>query len=168
MKLTTALTAALLMLGLSAFGALAQDTVAGTARAIDADIIAFENNQRVILWGVDAPERDQTCSMGADKYSCYEDSLRTLETLVSRGEVTCELYGARDPFGRRFGKCITGDIDIGAEMIRAGMALAFLDQAEDYVPQQQEAAAAKVGLWQDEVDFLEPWQWRKRNPGGFR
>lgn len=168
MRLTIALGAGLLALGLSVSPAASEDTITGAARAIDADIIAFENNQRVILWGVDSPERDQTCSVGGSKYSCYEDSLRTLETLATRGEVTCELYGARDPFGRRFGRCTTGDIDIGAEMVRAGMALAFLEQAEDYVSQQEEAEAAKVGLWQEGVDFLEPWLWRKRNPGGFR
>ncbi len=33
---------------------------------------------------------------------------------------------------------------------------------------EEEAKAAKLGVWQDGAKVDDPWVWRKRNPGGFR
>lgn len=144
------------------------ESVEGPARAIDADIIMV-NNQRIILWGIDAPERTQYCIANAKRWGCYEAALRTLQNLVGRGTVSCVLVGEPDPFNRRHGVCESAGEDINAEMVRAGMALAYIEQTEDYVPVQDEAIIAQVGLWQLGVEFQEPWVWRRReNPGGYR
>jgi endonuclease YncB( thermonuclease family) len=151
--------------------ALAQDgeVISGRATAIDADIIGFESKKRVILYGVDAPERSQFCTMNDEKYSCYDSAIRMLEQIVSRGEVTCTFVGDPDPFNRSYGKCTVNGDDINAELIRTGNALAFLEQSEEYVPVEEEAKAAAVGVWQPGVEFELPWVWRKtRTPGGFR
>ena len=145
--------------------AAAQDVVSGTARVVGADLISFENNQRVVLFGVDAPERDQTCFSFGERYNCYEESAAALGKLLEAGKVTCELTGKPDPFGRRMGTCTIGELDIGAEMVRLGQALAYLDESDAYTAQQDEATAAQVGLWREGVEFTNPWDWRKRNPG---
>ena len=54
-----------------------------------------------------------------------------------------------------------GDLSVNGEMVRRGFALAYLDQSDEYVPQEDEAKAAKAGLWQDGVEFQKPWVWRK-------
>lgn len=145
------------------------DTVSGPARAIDADIIIVGENQRVILWGIDAPERSQTCRANSQHWGCYDAALRTLQNLAGRGIVTCTLTGEPDPFNRRYGVCESGGEDIGAEMVRLGMALAFTEQTDAYADIQAEAIAEGVGLWQVGVEFMEPWLWRQsRTPGGFR
>jgi len=161
---------AVLALAMGAGSALAQDgeTVSGPGKMIDADILAI-GNQRVILWGIDAPERSQPCQSGASRYSCYEAATRELETILSGGDVSCTLTGDRDPFGRFHGECTVGDASVNGEMVRRGLALAYLDQTDEYVPQEEEAKAAKVGVWQDGVEFQLPWVWRKTvNPSGFR
>ena len=146
----------------------APEIVKGEARVIDADILIVAA-RRVILWGLDAPERAQVCNLDGKEWGCYDAAKRTLEALAGRGEITCTLTGDPDPFGRRFGVCIFGAEDLNAEMIRKGMALAFSEQTSDYEPVQLEAITAGVGLWQPGAKFEEPWVWRRgHTPGGFR
>jgi endonuclease YncB( thermonuclease family) len=142
--------------------------IRGMAEVIDADILKF-GSQRVILWGIDAPERRQTCEMNGEPWGCYDVSFRHLQLLAGRGEVVCHFHGDPDPFGRRFGVCESGGEDLNAEMVRAGMALAYQEETDAYVPQMADAIAAGVGLWQLGVRFEEPWLFRRREtPGGFR
>ncbi|MDB5530275.1 MAG: succinoglycan biosynthesis protein [Devosia sp.] len=143
------------------------DVVTGPARAVDADIITI-GTQRVILYGVDAPERSQFCTVGTKKWGCWDEARNTLTTILSAGDVTCTLSGDPDPFNRRYGVCKIGDTDVGAELIRSGMALAFVEQADDYSAVEEEARTAAIGLWQPGAKVDTPWDWRKRNPGGFR
>ena len=140
----------------------------GSPEVIDADVLKF-GTQRVILWGVDAPEKNQTCQMNGQLWGCYDASFRYLQLLAGRGEVTCTYKSEPDPFGRRFGVCTSGGEDLNAEMVKAGMALAFDEQAEDYDAAMADAITAAVGLWQPGVKFEEPWKFRRREtPGGYR
>lgn len=146
----------------------AQDVVSGTAEVLDSDILKI-GTQRVILWGIDAPERTQFCIKEGARWGCAEAAFRSLELLAGRGEVACLLTGEADPFGRRFGVCESGGQDIAAEMVRRGMALAFLEQTEDYLPVQIEAIQAETGVWALGVEMEAPWDFRRANtPGGFR
>lgn len=146
----------------------ADDEIAGMPEVIDADILKF-GAQRVILWGIDSPERPQTCWLNGVLWGCYDVSFRRLQLLAGRGEVTCTLKGDPDPFGRRYGVCTSGGQDINAEMVKSGLALAFLEQSDDYLVQMADAIAAGVGLWQVGVIFEEPWVYRRRETrGGYR
>lgn len=142
--------------------------IRGMAEVIDADIIRF-GTQRVILWGIDAPERRQTCYLNSEIWGCHGVAFRHLQLLAGRGEVVCYFHGEPDPFGRRFGVCESGGQDLNAEMVRAGLALAFEDETDAYLGQMAEAIQAGVGLWQPGVMFEEPWVFRRREtPGGYR
>jgi endonuclease YncB( thermonuclease family) len=142
--------------------------ISGIPDVIDADILKF-GQQRVILWGIDAPERPQKCWMNNKVWGCHEAAKRQMELLAGRGEVTCVMRGDPDPIGRRFGVCTSGGEDLNAEMIKAGMALAFEEQTKEYFPQMIDAITAEVGLWQVGVKFEEPWVFRRREtPGGLR
>lgn len=144
------------------------DGISGMAEVIDADIIRI-GNQRVILWGIDAPERRQTCRLNGEIWGCYDVAFRQLQLLAGRGEVNCVYYGDPDPFGRRFGVCESGGQDLNAEMVKAGHALAYSEETDAYLPQMGEAIASGLGLWQIGAIFEEPWEFRRREtPGGFR
>lgn len=144
------------------------DIISGTAEVLDSDIIRI-GNQRIILWGIDAPERPQVCYKDGEVWGCHGAAFRVLQLLAGRGEVTCYLRGAPDPFGRRFGVCESGGQDINAEMIRSGLALAYTDQSDDYLDVQIEAIAAEAGMWAIGVEFQPPWEFRMQNtPGGYR
>jgi endonuclease YncB( thermonuclease family) len=142
--------------------------IRGMAEVIDADILSI-GTQRVILWGIDAPERRQTCQLNGEVWGCYDVAFRQLQLLAGRGEVVCYFHGDPDPFGRRFGICESGGADLNAEMVKAGLALAYEAETDAYLPQMAEAIAAGVGLWQIGAKFEEPWEFRRREtPGGFR
>ena len=151
-----------------AFAQTDPDTISGTPEVMDADILKF-GRQRVILWGIDAPDQNQTCQMNGALWGCYDVAKREMQLLAGRGEVTCHLKGAPDPFGRRYGVCESGGQDLNAEMVKAGLALAFEEQSADYDGQMAEAIGAGTGLWQVGVNFEEPWVFRRREtPGGYR
>ena len=144
------------------------EVLSGKARVIDADILII-GGRRIILWGVDAPERNQICGLDGKAWGCYDVAKRTLEALAGRGEISCVLTGEPDPFGRRHGVCTFGTEDLNAAMVRKGAALAFSEQTPDYEPQQIEAITEGVGLWQPGAKFDEPWIWRRsHSPGGLR
>lgn len=142
--------------------------IRGMAEVIDADILRI-GTQRVILWGIDAPEKPQTCQLNGELWGCYDVAFRTLQLLAGRGEVVCQYKSEPDPFGRRFGVCESGGEDLNAEMVRAGVALAYEEESDAYLGQMAEAIGEGVGLWQLGVEFEEPWVYRRReSPGGFR
>jgi hypothetical protein len=63
-----------------------------------------------------------------------------------------------DRYGRVVAVCKIGGIDLNAEMVRAGFALAFRKYSLDYVEDEDDARQAKRGLWSGQFD--PPWVWR--------
>ena len=54
--------------------------LAGTARVIDGDTISIADT-RIRLWGIDAPEREQTCAgRNGDTYECGRDAAAVLRS----------------------------------------------------------------------------------------
>lgn len=145
-----------------------QQVISGEAEVMDADVIRI-GNQRVILWGLDAPERNQSCYRNGERWGCADAAKRVLELLAGRGEVTCYLTGEPDPFNRRYGVCESGGDQINDLMVRRGMAMAYTEQTDDFVEAQMEAITEERGLWEVGVEFVPPWEFRLSNtPGGFR
>jgi endonuclease YncB( thermonuclease family) len=60
----------------------------------------------------------------------------------------------------RFGRCTVGELDLAAEMIRQGMAMAFTEQSDEYVSLQEQARSERVGLWAAD-EFMSPWEWEE-------
>jgi endonuclease YncB( thermonuclease family) len=154
--------------------ALAQEVVSGPAKVIDGDIIQVHKT-RVILFGVDSPERTQKCKVGKLDWPCYTAAINGLGQLIASGEASCTLTDDKsDIFKRRYGTCTSDGKDVGAEMVRLGFARAYIDPAKKvdqgtvYLPQEEEAKAAKVGIWQDGADVMDPWIWRSHDPRGYR
>jgi len=138
----------------------AADVVSGPGRTVDADIIMV-GKQRVILYGIDAPDRDQICQVGELLWGCWDAAKGALDGLMGTNEVACTLTDEKpDPFGRRWGTCMVGEMDLSAEMVRIGMARAFVPQTEQYLPLETEAQAAAVGVFQPGAVVDLPWKWR--------
>lgn len=146
---------------LSAAPAAAQD-VTGRARAIQADQIAV-GNQRISLYGVDAPDPDQDreCTAGRALYGCYTNAKRALEILIDLGPAVCVDTGEKNYINFAYMTCKVGGIDIGEDLVRQGWALAFRKQSDKYAAAEAEAKAGKKGLWQDTIRFTIPWEWRE-------
>lgn len=131
----------------------------GRATVIDGDTIEI-HGQRVRLEGIDAPESSQTCrdrEAGVD-VRCGQRASLWLADLIGTSPVSCTDAG-RDRYGRMLAHCAVGGRDLGAAMVEAGWALAFVRYSREYEPQEKAARTAKAGLWQ--WDFVAPWDWRR-------
>jgi endonuclease YncB( thermonuclease family) len=135
-------------------------TVAGTSRVIDGDTIDISGT-RIRLLAIDAPELEQACSDAQGQpWDCGAVAARELRTHLNGQDLKCE-SSRQDNFRRVLAICFMPDgSDINAWMVRQGWAVAFRT-TKRYRPEQDEAAAAKRGLWAGA--FTLPWEWRERN-----
>jgi endonuclease YncB( thermonuclease family) len=117
----------------------------GVAVAGDGDSITIAG-QRIRLFGIDAPEFDQTCSRGASKWACGQESANQLSKLVTGREVRCVPTGT-DAFDRVVARCSAAGVDINRTMVSLGYAVAFRKYSSEYVTAEQTARNYKRGLW---------------------
>jgi endonuclease YncB( thermonuclease family) len=66
----------------------------------------------------------------------------------------------RDRYGRTVAVCRADGRDLCAEMVRAGLALAFVRYSSDYVQDEAQAKARRLGVHAH--DCIPPWNWRAR------
>ena len=128
-------------------------------RIIDADTLEVAG-QRVRLQGIDAPESARACRRTTGhRYRCGESATQALRKRVDTGAVTCTIEG-RDRYNRALGVCYAADgTDLNGWLVRQGYALAYRRYSTKYVPEEDQARAARAGIWADE--FVPPWAWRR-------
>jgi endonuclease YncB( thermonuclease family) len=124
---------------------------------IDGD--SFEiGGHPVRLFGIDAPEGRQDCRRNGQTWRCGDEARDKLRGLVADATLRCTPRDT-DEYGRSVSVCKNGNVDINAEMVRAGFALAYRRYSSDYVDEENEARNAKRGLWSGE--FTKPWDYRR-------
>jgi endonuclease YncB( thermonuclease family) len=119
--------------------------VYGMATVGDGDSLSI-GNQRFRLFGVDAPELDQTCSRDGQHWACGAEAKAQLAKLVAGKQVRCTQVSI-DQHERIVARCITRDIDLNWAMVESGYAVAFRKYSSDYVAAEARAKEAKLGLW---------------------
>ncbi len=137
----------------------AHGVVAGHARVVDGDTLQV-GPSRVRLEGIDAPETSQTCVDGAGAiWNCGNVAAAELEKLVRHQVVSCDASGL-DKYGRTLAVCYVGELDLNAEMVRRGLAWAFVRYSQRYVADEQAARQRHVGIWAG--DAQPAWAWREQ------
>lgn len=144
---------------LAASPAVAAEPIMGRASVIDGDTIDIHGT-RIRLEGIDAPESRQRCTGRVSRVEirCGQRAAFHLADMLARHVVTCTESG-RDRYKRVLARCEVDGKDVGAEMVRAGWALAYTRYSREYEPQEADARAAGVGIWSTE--FVAPWDWRR-------
>lgn len=137
--------------------AAAQPASTGRAAVKDADSIVI-NGREFRLWGIDAPERDQTCRRDRRSWECGAQAIQALERLIGRNTVICRTLEL-DRFRREVALCYLGGEEINRWMVANGWAIAYRRFSEAYVPEEDEARAARRGLWSG--TFVAPSDWRQ-------
>jgi endonuclease YncB( thermonuclease family) len=79
---------------------------------------------------------------------------------VNNQTVRCSDEG-KDRYGRTLGICYVGELDLQAEMVKSGMAVAYLRYSDRYEQEQNYAKKVKAGMWGG--TFQEPEIWRREN-----
>jgi endonuclease YncB( thermonuclease family) len=134
--------------------------IVGQASVVDGDTIEIHGT-RIRLFGIDAPEGGQTCTVQGKATPCGRRAAFALATKIGRQVVECRPKD-EDRYGRVVAVCGVGGEDINAWMVAQGWALAYRYYSRDYVSEERSASKAKLGLWQGE--FEPPWDWRHKNP----
>lgn len=131
----------------------------GTATVIDGDTLEIHGAQ-IRLYGIDAPERGQLCGDARERdYPCGRRAAQALIQKVAGAAVTCEPKSTTAN-KRVYAICRVGETDLGAWMVRSGLALANRHVSRRYLPQEERAWGAKTGLWAGVFEM--PWEWRKQ------
>jgi endonuclease YncB( thermonuclease family) len=125
---------------------------------VDGDTLAIDG-VRVRLWGVDAPEQDQTCRRGGQAYRCGEVARQALRAWIGQKPVSCDEI-EKDQYGRSVARCTVEGEDVGGWMVRQGHALDYSRySAGAYARDEASARAAARGL---HAGTFEPaWEWRR-------
>ncbi|HML92938.1 thermonuclease family protein [Methyloceanibacter sp.] len=159
-RLTAVRSAAMVVIGALAVcpgTAQAEDTLRGKANIVDGDTIDIAGVP-IRLDGIDAPEQRQTCTgPNSRTVACGELATKMLARMIGGATVTCVLRGT-DSYRRLLGDCSVDGASLNARMVRSGWALAFVKYSGRYVSEEEDARAARAGLWQWQFD--KPWDWR--------
>ncbi len=146
-----------LVLGLVPAGALADIT--GPARVIDGDTIEVAG-ERIRLHGIDAPEKDQTCSIDGRAWACGIAAWGELVQITAGKEVACEPRDT-DRYGRIVAACSVNGTDLGDWLVRNGWAVGYYLYSYEHSRAEQHAKSERLGLWAGE--FVMPWNWRREH-----
>ncbi len=121
----------------------------------------FLGNDEVRLFGIDAPEARQVCTAAnGSAYRCGRKAANALRKLIKSQDVSCDVLST-DRYDRSLARCRSGEVDLNLEMVRSGWAVAYRDGTGAFGRAEDEARAAKRGLWQGLFD--RPQDWRRLN-----
>lgn len=139
---------AVFVLALLPFGALAG--LAGPVRVIDGDTFDV-GNERVRLFGIDAPEMDQTCkNRQGQAWACGVWVADQVRHRFGGQNVTCDRMDT-DRYGRTVARCFVGNRDVADEIVTLGLAFAYRRYSTDYVSVERQAEKASRGLHASQV-----------------
>ena len=124
------------------------ETVSGIAKVVDGDSLEI-GTARIRLFGIDAPEGRQLCTRDSTSWPCGTAAADKLRALIGGESIDCVQRDV-DKYQRIVAVCKKGPADLGAAMVKAGLALAYRQYSEDYVDEEDDARRAKRGMWAGE------------------
>jgi endonuclease YncB( thermonuclease family) len=141
--------------------AMQPETVSGAARVVDGDSVDI-GTVHIRLFGIDAPEGRQLCTRDSNPWPCGAAAAEKLRDLIGGATIDCVQRDV-DKYERMVAVCKKGPTDLGAAMVKAGLALSYRQYSIDYVDEEDDARRAKRGMWAGE--FIRPWDYRHSTPG---
>lgn len=137
-------TTALALVAASSVGAHAQ-VITGSATAADGDSLIVAG-QKVRLFGIDAPELNQTCQRDGETWACGQAAKEQLSALVAGVQVQCKRLST-DSYGRAVSTCQAGAEDLNRVMVENGWATAYREYSQDYSDAELQAKRDGLGIW---------------------
>ena len=141
--------------------------IIGKANVTDGDTIKI-NNQKIRLFGIDAPETKQFCkevylsflifNFKRD-YKWGEKSTNALKKKIKDKKIRCLIQDKKDRYRRNIGICYLKKQDINSWLVKNGYAIAYRRYSKKYIIDEQYAEDNKLGIWQG--TFMEPEKWRR-------
>ena len=132
----------------------------GSSVVTDGDTIKILHN-KIRLYGIDAPERNQKCIKNKKKYNCGVVATEALIKKINKNAVKCLTQKNKDRYNRFIGICFVEQENLNKWMVRNGYAIAYRRYSKNYILDENFAKKNKLGLWSGV--FLNPEKWRKLN-----
>lgn len=119
--------------------------ISGSIRVVDGDTFEVAGTM-IRLHAIDAPESDQMCQteQGTD-WACGGWITRAVTDRYSGEIANCSTIEL-DRYGRTVARCVALSEDVGAWLVREGMAFAYVQYGNDYVAIERAAAKVDRGL----------------------
>ena len=126
-------------------GSLVAADVVGTVRVIDGDTFDIAK-QRVRIFGIDAPERKQTCETEqGTTWACGAWVTSRVAVLYDGKRAVCR-EEERDRYGRSVARCEIAGRDVGQQLVSQGLAFAYRKYSMRYDLDEKGAAVNDRGL----------------------
>ncbi|MEC8664726.1 MAG: thermonuclease family protein [Pseudomonadota bacterium] len=112
-------------------------------RIVDGDTI-LASGRKIRLWGIDAPEMDESAGKVAKTF---------LGSILNNGtELRCKFI-EKDKYKRDVMHCTSDGLDIGSMMVQMGMAKDYSRYSGDYYQYEENLAKEKQrGIWKTYTD----------------
>lgn len=140
----------------------AQDIV-GRAHVVDGDTIRV-NDVAIRIYGIDAPETDQTCTTEQGLAWACGSWVRDRAREAFENQQTRCVPITTDRYDRVVARCTVRQKDFGQHMVESGLAFAYRKYAMDYDLAEKRAVVNDVGLHAHNVQS--PAQFRKTRAKG--
>lgn len=118
---------------------------------------ACQGGQTITLYGIDAPELEQTCHARGQEWQCGRQAAATLLNMTLKKTVTC-LGNSYDRDDRLVAECSAGGVNLNRMMVRQGLAVT---DGPRYAREEGLARAEGVGMWMGTFD--RPADWRAKH-----
>ncbi len=126
---------------------------------IDGDTFSW-NGKTYRLWGIDAPEKSQSCRLGAREYPCGDRSKTYLQELIDPAQLRCKAKPRAKKETRIVAQCSVAGKDLAQLMVLAGWAIDYRHFSGGlYAAAEKIARDDQRGLWAG--TFQNPKDWRK-------
>ncbi len=132
--------------------------IAGVASITDGDTLEI-HGERIRLYGIDAPESRQLCTLDGKPWMCGKDAANALADWIGRRPATCEELD-RDRYDRIVARCTVAGEDLGEWLVSRGWAVAYYQYSYEYERAEHHAKTRRLGIWASEFEL--PWEWRRK------
>lgn len=126
--------------------------VSGSATVIDGDSLAVGGHE-IRLLGVDAPEREQTCTRKNAEWRCGAEAAGALRNRMRGQTIKCS-GNERDIHDRLLAVCRVRGTELNRWLVEQGWAVSY----GHYYDEEQAAKRARRGIWSG--SFTRPRDWR--------
>lgn len=135
-------------------------TIDGKVAEVRSGYLFRIDSHYIKLYGIDTPDPKQKCfDNNGKEYNCGSQSKSMLERMILNKKVSCQIVGG-DYSGNYIATCKIKKTDIGVGMLTVGWAVADRKSTSVYIPYEEKAHKARLGLWAGH--FVAPWKERQR------
>ena len=126
---------------------------------IDGDTIKSSNKHNTHLYGIDAPELNQSCHTDNKEWPCGRQSKQELQIFIENKKIVCQ-FKSKDRYGRSVEDCAADGKSVSEYMVENGWAVAYTRYSSKYKDAELKAKNNKLGIWSADC-FIEPEKWRR-------